>query len=379
MFGRRYDNRVDLTVPACRMERSTLARIMVEPTWQSTDIHVDAIGRLLDAAKAEGVAGLVNWRLDGAPSVDPTLREAFARAARGIAAASLLFEAECRKVIGVLEAGGVEGLLLKGSALAYWLYPQPFLRECSDIDLLLPSRAAAEQAAALLAPHGYALSHAPGDQGMEFLLSRRAFPGAVRVDLDVHWQLVNAAMFADVFDFDELHAASIPLPASAPSARGLSPVHALLHACMHRAMNLYTGIGDRLKWLYDIHLLAQRLTAVEWQDVQGLCAQRGLGGVCLAGIDAAAELFGEAAPQGVLDVLRAQSADEPLDVARLHDWKYMERRNFAALPNLRGRARWLWQRTFPSQGYLQELYGGGQGRTALLWRRCRRLLLRLSS
>ena len=56
----------------------------------------------------------------------------------------------------------------------------------------------------------------------------------------------------------------------------------------------------------------------------------------------------------------------------------MESRNFAALPNLRRRARWLWQRMFPSQAYLQELYGSG-GRTALLWQRFRRALRRLAS
>lgn len=143
--------------------------------------------------------------------------------------------------------------------------------------------------------------------------------------------------------------ARIALPALSPHARGLSPVH----ACMHRAINVYTGIGDRLKWLYDLHLLTQRLDDGQWQQLQDVCMQRRLNGICVTGIDAAASVFGDAAPAPAMQALRAGRAGEPLDAARLHDWEYMEGRNLAALPSLR--LRWLWQRMFPSKACLQEL------------------------
>ena len=50
-------------------------------------------------------------------------------------------------------------------------------------------------------------------------------------------------------------------------ARGLAPVHALLHACLHRANNLQFGDGNRLRWLYDLKLFVQRLDAEQWQQL----------------------------------------------------------------------------------------------------------------
>ena len=44
--------------------------------------------------------------------------------------------------------------------------------------------------------------------------------------------------------------------------RGLSPVHALLVACIHRVAH-HRGT-ERLIWLLDIHLLASRLEEREW-------------------------------------------------------------------------------------------------------------------
>jgi len=341
---------------------------------------IGSVETLLKVAKAEGVAALLAQRFASDPDVAGNmLHAAFAKAAREAAVVFLLRQTECRKVLGVLKAGAVPVLLLKGSALAYWLYAEPMVRECRDIDILVPSRAEADHAAALLGVHEYAQIYAPGDQGYEMLLSRHVFSGAVRLDLDVHWRLANAPMFAGVFDFDTLYAASISLPALAPNARGLCPVHALVHACMHRVINLYSGIGDGLKWLYDLHLLAQRFSDAEWRELHRLCSQHQLSGVCFSGIEAAEDMFGHAAPAAALATLRSRSAGEPVDARRLHDWNYMERRNFATLTSLRARARWLWQRVFPSQEYLQELYGSGRGRTALLWRRLRRVLLRLTS
>jgi len=360
--------------------RRALAQVLSGANVELRNDDIGSVEALLAVAKAEGVAVLVAQRFASGPdAAGSMLHAAFAKAAREAAVVFMLRDIECRKVLGVLQTGSVPVLLLKGSSLAYWLYGEPKARECCDIDILVPSRAEADHVGALLAVNDYTQIYAPGDQGYEMLLSRRADSGGVRLDLDVHWRLVNAAMFAGVFDFDTLYSASIPLPTLASNARGLCPVHALMHACIHRAINLYSGVGDRLKWLYDLHLLAKRFCDAEWQELYRVCGQHQLNGVCLAGLEATAELFGNAAPSAALESLRDGSARESLDSTRLHDWSYMERRNFAALKSLRTRARWLWQRLFPSLAYLQELYGSGQGRPSLLWHRFRRLLLRLNS
>jgi len=359
------------------MPRHALARILAGQPVDLADQAGPNIEAFLASAHQEGVLALIGQQLTRSGNVPAALQAAVATGERGLAASALLREAECRRVLAALPPA-VPVLILKGSALAYWLYPQPFLRECSDIDVLLPTRMDAEVAADLLRPLGYAMHHQPDDLAHE-LLCRRELPGGMRVDLDIHWRLANAPVFANIFSFDELHAASIPLPRLGPKARGLAPVHAFVHAALHRAINVYTGIGDRLKWLYDLHLLALRFDTSAWHDLLDLCRQRGISGVCAEGIQAAASQFGDVAPQSVVEQLDESRRHDRLDARRMGEWRYMQWRNLAALPSWNTRRRWLWQSLSPPTGYLQELYGPDQGRMRLLLERSRRMLRRLTT
>jgi hypothetical protein len=329
---------------------------------------------VVQSARAEGVLALLADRLQARPAADP-LRRAVVAAARGTTVIAMLREAECRRVLALLHAAGIPVLLLKGSALAWWLYPSPHLRECSDVDLLFASREAVAQAARLLAANGYDRGYVQGEQAYE-LVCRRVLSASFVLDVDLHWALNNAPVFAHAFDFDALSKASIALPALAPNARGLSPVHALAHACMHRAINLYTGVGDNLKWLYDLHLLAQRLTPSEWDELRACGEATGLGSVCAAGLQAAAEVFGDAAPADVLASLRASDGFDGgrVDGNRVHDWRYMHRMNLRALPSLRARMHWLWRKLVPTLPHLRAMHGPAKSVPALWAARARHLL-----
>ena len=358
-------------------QRDWLAAVLAGAVPSTLTDGAESADALIACAIEEGVVTLVHQRLTEDPCVSASLREVFAAAARELAVASLLREAECRRVLGVLLSAEIPVLLMKGSALAWWLYPAAYMRHCGDIDLLFPSRAKAQEAAGLMAAHGYVQQYSPDNMSYELLCRREV--ASMHVDLDMHWRLVNVPLFAEVFDFATLYAASIPLPRLAVNARGLAPVHAFIHACIHRAVNLYLGISDGLKWLYDLHLLGQQLTTSDWSALQQQCREHGLSGICAAGIEAAAQVFGTVVPGTVLQSLQEAGAHESLDTGRLHDWKYMQGRNLAALPSLRARARWLWQRLFPPVGYMQELYGADRGAASLLMQRVQRAIRRLRS
>lgn len=357
------------------MPRNTLAKILAGHVVDLSDNAMPPPETLLAQAASEGVLALLGQRVSQLRNAPSEFIDELLAAGRLLAASSLLLEAECRRALATLPPQK-QVLMLKGSALAHWLYPQPFLRECSDIDLLMSSRADVEHAAEQLGGIGYAMHHRPDDLAHE-LLCRRELANGMRVDLDMHWRLVNAPVFADVFGFDELYAAAIPLPRLGATARGLCPVHAFAHAVMHRAINLYTGIGDRLKWLYDLHLLAESFDANDWESLVRLCGQRGISGVCIEGIDATEALFGQVAPVSVLECLDGARARDRVDARRMGAWGYMQRRNLASLPSGRVRLRWLWQSLFPPTGYLQELYGSERGRMWLLMERGRRACQRL--
>lgn len=340
------------------------------------DPPTEVLQRLLELSRREGVLALACHALSQRPDAPAGLQATFADAMRSGAAGGMLLRAECARVLGELAAAGIPVLLLKGVALGAWLYPTPWLRESSDIDLLFSTRAEAECAAALLSLQGYATRFQPGGLAQEFLCRR--MQGAIAIDLDMHWRISDMPLFLDLFGFSELQRASIPLPALGPGARGLGPVHAFLHACVHRAANVCTGIGDRLKWLYDLHLLAARIDAGEWATLVQLCHARGVCGVVAEGIAATAAMFGAVVPESVTRTLATGRRQEALDAARLADWRYVQRQNFKALPSWPARMRWLRERLFPSLGYLRELYGEEPGRTALWFERLRRGIRRLS-
>lgn len=333
---------------------------------------------LLAAAEDEGVAAILEARLraeGGWGALPAAQREELQAHVRGLAAQWLLRAEELRRIERALAAAGLRVLLLKGSALALWLYPQPFLRMGGDIDLLLESADATTRAAELLSALGYARAFEPADTHFELTL-RRSVDGALRSELDLHSRLLNAAAYADLFAFEELWDSAQPLPGMGAQLRALSPLHALTHACLNRALDMQNAIPDRLKLLYDLRLLAARSTAEDWDALCALAAGKRIAGVCLRSLEDAARWVGATFPPEVGAQLQALSAAEPLDSRRLDDWRYMQWQNLRALPTLGARLHWLRQRLLPGAAQLRELYG--EGPLWRLWlRRLRRGLRRL--
>ncbi|MCB2018620.1 MAG: nucleotidyltransferase family protein [Hydrogenophaga sp.] len=338
----------------------------------------DQIDSTLSLAREEGVIGLLDFRLrehSTAVATNDTGEKwllALKEAARTEALRSMMLEGETRRVLKLLDGLGIEALLLKGTALAYWAYPEPHLRASGDVDVLVPDRADAERLAQALADHGYAREETSGDLvAHELMCTRRMSPQWV-LEVDVHWRLNNTTLFAHLFDFDELMTGSIPVPRLAPNARGLGPVDALLHAAVHRARNLANGVGDALKWLYDLVVLSERMRDSDWAELVEKASRKQLAGVTLGALASAEAMFGCAVPEGVRRDLRLAAATEPLDVNRLEDWRYMQLQNFRSVRGWWPRLRWLWQRLFPSGDDMRQMYGREGSYLALLQVRAQR-------
>ena len=328
----------------------------------------DSPDDLLELAAQHGVISLVHARLQveadnafgSASAMLSGLRQRFSVACREAALFSMLLEAETRRLLTVMEKAVIPGLLLKGQAIAQWAYPDASLRASGDIDVLVATREAADLLARRLCESGYELFQPSGDLvALEMMLRREVAPG-VWVEIDLHCRVINSPLFSERFTFDELMAESIALPRLGANARGLGPAHAFIHACMHWAATLAVGADIRLKWLYDIPAFAKVFTATDWQRLQQLAVARGLAGVCLGMIEAAQATFGAdfvAVPDELVAALRGAARHESLDVSRLRDWRYMQMQAFLAQPTMRLRARYLWQRLWPSRDYMAYLYG----------------------
>ena len=321
--------------------------------------------QLLGAAEREGVTALLEARLrteGGWEALSEHQRDALQLQARGLAAQWLLRLDELRRVEQALAGAGLRVLLLKGSALALWLYPQPFLRMGGDIDVLLESADATTRAEAVLAPMGYARAFDPGDTHFELTL-RKQVDDSLRSELDVHSRLLNAAAYAELFSFEELWAEAQALQGIGVGMRALSARHALAHACLNRALDMQNAIPDRLKLLYDLRLLSARSQDADWTALCELAADKKIAGACLRSLQDAVRDVGAIVPASVSKRLQALADQEPLDYHRIDDWRYMQWQNLRALPTFGARLHWLRQRLMPGAAQLRALYGEGP-----LWR-----------
>jgi hypothetical protein len=338
---------------------------------------------LIACADEEGISALLHERICSdaalAEQIPLEFRDGIAKLAREKALHSLVREHECRRLLGMLAQANLPVLLLKGTALAYWAYEAPHLRERGDIDLLFRSKNDVDQVVKLLEEQKFELVELalPGDLISFEVTCRRSIHDGAPLEIDLHWHLSNTPMFAFRFGFDELARDGMALPKLAPNAFGLAPIPAYLHACMHRIQNMTINCENTLRWLYDLHVLGLKFNADDWDKLATLAAEKKLAGVCVDGMQAAAECFGVLAPRLITEQLIKAAKQESMDVSKMDRWFYIQRMNFLAYPSLRLRLRWLRQRLLPNINYMRIYYGQDQGLWQMLVSRLRGSFSRL--
>jgi len=269
------------------------------------------------------------------------------------------------RVLAQMALAGVHPVLFKGTALAYGLYPDGVLRTRGDTDFIIPPESRAVVHKVLQATGfepGVAVS---GDH-----ISYQSSYTWVQLErghhtLDVHWRINNSELLSRLFTYEELLAHARPLPNLGPHALAAGPVHALLLACMHRAthkQNPYyvDGVayysGDRLIWLYDIHLLLGALTPAEIDEFVRLARTKGLRAVCLEGIERAQTSFHTSVPPELLAVLGAPGPVE-LPARYLSGGLWLQKwMDFQALGNRHNRIRYARELLFPPADYMRQKY-----------------------
>jgi len=279
---------------------------------------------LLVTAYHHGMTGLLARQLQNAAVACPP---EFVREVTRIARAEVVIE-HCRRlevmrVLAALQEACVRTLIIKGAALAYTHYAHPSLRPRNDTDLLIQKREWSE-ATRVLQELGYKRKdELRGDiarnQG-EFERHDRS----VRHVFDVHWQVSDRPVFAAAVDLETLLQNAIEIPALGPFARTVSPVHALLLACMHRVRHYN---ADLLMWLYDIHLLTEKLNEREVDEVVAAARRSKISAICDVGLRRAADRFHTQIADGLLERLRPAGAAHSAELSA----------RYLVLPPLRAR------------------------------------------
>ncbi|TVQ90840.1 MAG: hypothetical protein EA400_05665 [Chromatiaceae bacterium] len=270
---------------------------------------------LLAAAAHHGVTLLLYARLKPTASWQTwpeALRRALEQQAQTATTRDLLRTRELVATLATLTAAGITPLVMKGAALAHSLYPAPALRTRQDTDLLV-RRDQAAPTARLLEARGYrsaqrldALAHF--NHQIEYH-QRDGYD--IRHTIDLHWRISNTELFALAWTQTELAQRAVPVPALGPAVRALGFADALLLACAHRAHHAYEPAGegedryagDRLIWLYDIHLLAQAMTTTDWECFTRLASAKRLQRICLDSFTLTRQALGTNFPGPVMAAL----------------------------------------------------------------------------
>ncbi len=294
--------------------------------------------------------------------------------------ASELFRlAETRRALSSLEAAGIPVLVLKGTALAYSLYPKPYLRPRADTDILFQNAEAAEAAGTVLKSIGYhcpSLMAKPSKNAISFEVEYRyTSQHGTGQALDVHWALTNNALYCSRFSNTELLADARELPMLGPMAKGLSLIHAMAHACVHRVAHIPEGQGDKLIWLYDMHLLSSRFTEQDWRDFLAIAEQRQLAGAFYSGLKAAVTTFDTKIPPDVMSTLLNLSKRERFKVDKATSATYIDLQGLLWMTNGQ-RWHWFLQTFFPPADYMLKR-DGLKSRAQLPWAYVKRIFRRL--
>ncbi len=322
---------------------------------------IKAFGSLAihEAAQQHDVVPLIADRLAFAQQLPADLREYFLEEAHRAAALDLAVESELRRIHAAFERRQVPLLLVKGSHLAFTHYARPDLRARIDSDLLIVRDARDVADEIFLAELGY---RAPTKLSGDFTATQKQYAkweneALVHV-VDLHWRLASTQLFAHVLSFDELLAASEPVPALGAWARGPSTVHALVIACLHRVAHHHDE-AEQFKWLYDIHLLASELTDAEWDAFAAFVLEREISAVSLECLLRAAEWFHTRIPARLRNDARfADAAPREATAAylRVRPKAREVLDDMRALSSWRERASLVREHLFPPADYMTRVY-----------------------
>ncbi len=247
---------------------------------------------LVTEAQAHGVHGFIRQTLVAAnawSSIDADARGVLESDVHRSALTDRYFRRQTMRAVTALSKAGVAALTFKGEAVACTHYPSPHLRPRCDTDLLVEKRDASA-AEKVLESLGYTRGNAVARALLQTQRVFRESQGALRHVIDLHWDISYRPFFGGCFSFDELMRDAVEIGDAAPGLRAPNPAYALMLACLHRVMHHENS--RQLIWLYDIALLAERLSEDEWAQVHRLAVDKSLCEVCAIGIEMAAECFG---------------------------------------------------------------------------------------
>lgn len=243
-------------------------------------------------AARHGLAGFASHALERAgwtlpaPAREALRRESLSSAARAIRVHALLLRS-----LDALSAGGVVPVVLKGTALARRLYPEPFHRATTDVDLLVASGQLEEASRAL---EGLGLVRAPERAGHGGEHSHhREFQGPAGL-VELHFRALVG--YGQALEADALLARAEEAELEGRRVRYLRAEDELVYLSLHASNHLL----QRLSWLMDLKLLVLTQPRLRWPRVVEVARATAFSHLAWYALEAASRLVEAPVPREVL-------------------------------------------------------------------------------
>ena len=288
-------------------------------------------------------------------SLDPYITQLKA----SMAANEALKQRELSRLFNALDNSDLKSVLFKGSALAYSIYPKPWLRPRSDSDVFIqPSDR--KKFELVLAQHGYQKHFAIQGNYVSYQDTySKALAGESSLNIDLHWRINNRQMFRQTFSVEELinrgntleqfEQATLNAPINIPGN-----IDSLLIASLHRAG--HHNKEERLAWIYDIHLLASSLNNEQWQDLCNRAIAKKIAAITLNALETAQRYFNTHVNEGVLAQLASRTKSHEPSAIFLNR-KLSERHYFWAdiksMPDFGSKLSFLRESVIPPPAYVR--------------------------
>lgn len=254
--------------------------------------------RLATAARYHGAAGYLHAALQDVSAETAALDAVSGVYHLGIGI-SMRVLADLANVAPILDAAGVEWMIVKGPVISERLYPEPGLRAFDDLDLVVQAGSFARAIDALESAGVSIL-----DQNWRLL--RREMRGQLHLTLrhgtllDLHWHLINRDRMQFAIRMEEIFERSRLVEVAGLSVRTPDVVDTLVHLCVHASLS---G-ANRLIWAKDVEraILAERPA---WDAFVVRARSWGAGHASAAMLARAARMFAAPVPAEVPKALGA--------------------------------------------------------------------------
>ena len=329
---------------------------------------------LVDVAAAEDLAPALAHALDasGWAGVPPSIRRRLTDDLAASRGRHLLMARATGLALQRCADDGVEVIVLKGPTLAESLYPDPALRPCSDLDLLVrpADRFRTDATLRALGHHRIADEHSWDFDVAYDGATVYETPGGVRIDL--HWALLTEPRFVWNAGEAEIWERSEAITVAGAPARALGREDLVLYLAAHLAVH-HTLAGLRRYW--DVALLLERWGGgLDWATLLARAARWRVRHALFFVLAGAHALFAAPVPLAVLAALRPSGPRARLLTAlvRRTDDDRLPRLEYLVTLLLLDRGRDLCgalrHALWPSASWMRARYGLAAGSRPALYR-----------